>query len=496
MARKSVKGNYIKIGLIALGIIILFGVMANITDVFVIGFDAVPFTVPINLNSVELSQLALASNFAVDCRVWLQGDIVDVGGIRSPFQPQTQTFNPQFTLDVINIQTKREISSIDTEIRLRCDPGNIGGFTFGQESGGLIANYELTGGNVVYQWIARDCLDDSLPCSQWSDVLVGSTVNIPISASNNVLQTTSGGGLTLAKPTVTGKQIDDSLTSTIETYFSSVKLAITAKPEFKFTFCSTTPGAGCAVNQDEFATVSYQAGVGLVKIHNAVLDPPKPNSEIVDLFNLALRTDVTRSPVPIYSDTTGINLEVRIRLPQWDAAEGVPVVDIFKPTPTGQKQIVSSNVPITGKKLVDASTNTYEFFDKGIDLPDNPVAGNWVVLAKHLGRTGTDSSTFPILSRDNQKDSTTTVKETGNEETTEKNNGQDPLPNGDPNGNGQPFNFLSVGDLIECIQVIGSSGATTTSDLNLSCLNDSKFIPIFGIIVIIVLLSVITGRRS
>jgi len=494
MAKKSLRGNYIKIGLIALGVIILFGVTANITDVFVIGFDAVPFNVPINLNNVELSQLALATNFAVDCRVWLQGEIVDVNGVKRTFQPKTQTFNPQFTLDIISPQTEAEISSINTEIRTRCDPGSVSGFTFGEESGGLIAEYVLTGGTVQYQWFVRDC-EDAPKCSITNQAVVTQIVTGQISASDKVLQTTNGGGITLAKPTVTGKQIDDALTSTAETYFTVPSLKITVKPEYKFTYCFTT-GTECVINQNEFATVSYDAGVGTVKVHNAILDPPKPSSEIVKLVKLGLRVGL--ETVPVYSDSTNIDLEVRIQLPQWVAAEGVPVIDIARPTATGTLQVISTNVPITIKKVL-ADGTTYEFSDTNIQIPDNPVAGNWVVVAKHPGRTGEDTGTFSVLKRDNQKDSTTTVKETGDEETTEDNpkvNGQDPRPKENGNGNGEPFNFLSIGDLVECIQELSKSGATGLDDLNLSCFNDSKFIPIFGIVVIIVLLSVITGRRS
>jgi len=494
MARNSVfRRNSIKIGLIALVVIILFGVVASITDVFVVGFEAIPFTVPTFFSAPQLSQLALGTNFAVDCRIWVQGDIVDVNGGKTTIGFKTQTFNPQFeTLEVINIRTEQVIDRIDTDIRIRCDPGSVSGFTFGVESGGLIANYELTGGSVQYFWMADD--EDN------TERIVTTTKTVNFGPIANVLQTPQGGGITLASPSVRGTQIDNALTSNKEVYFTSAKLVVTAKPEFKFTFCSTTPGAGCAVDQSEFATVSLNAGIGTIKVFNQVIDPPKPTSEIVKITKIA--TEIGNVEQALFSDSTGnLDLVIRIQLPEWTAAEGVPQIDLFRPTITGGSA-VSTNFPITAKTNVQSGCNsttdpcTFEFFDTNIQLPDNPTAGNWVVIAKHPGRTGEDTATFTVLKRGNQEADDKTVIEcdpakdpdcSSTEQQRKEQEQQKEGANGNGNGgNGDGLSsFLSIGELIDCIR----SG-------DLSCLNDGKYLPIYGIIAVIVLIAIFTSIGS
>ncbi|MCZ6581938.1 MAG: hypothetical protein O6761_02050, partial [Thaumarchaeota archaeon] len=160
MVRKSfLKRNEVKVGFLALGIIILFGVVAGITDIFVPGFDAIPFTVNIDFDTVggiNLEQflgrtipLSFAENLAIECRIWVQGKIIDVGGGITNIGFSTQTFNPQFQLDVINIRTEREISTIEPEIRLRCDP-------VGANLNPDFSSYTLTGGTLEYWWTVRD----------------------------------------------------------------------------------------------------------------------------------------------------------------------------------------------------------------------------------------------------------------------------------------------------------------------------------------------------
>lgn len=501
MARNSVfRRNSIKLGLIALAVIILFGVVASITDTFVVGFEAVPFTVPTFFSAPQLSELALASNFAVDCRIWMQGDIVDVDGGRTPISPKTQTFNPQFELSVINIQTKQIIDKIDTEIRIRCDPGSVSGFTFGEVSGGLISTYTLTGGSVQYFWMADD--EDN------TERTVTSIVTRQIAFSDKVLQTPTaqgvqGSGITLASPVVTGTQIDNALTSNTETYFTSAKLVITAKPEFRFKLgCDAVLPIdfACAVDQTEFATVSLNAGIGTVKVFNQIIDPPKPTSEVVRLTQVT--TEIDNVNQALFSDSTGnIDLVVRIVLPDWTTAEGVPQIDLFKPTATGASA-VSTNFPITIKKNLESNCNPdndscdFQFSETNITIPNNPTAGNWIVLAKHPGRTGEDTKTFTVLKRGNQEAEDPIVIEcdpakdpdcSSTEQQRQEQEKQKEGANGEPGEDGGLSNILSIGDLIDCVR----SG-------DFSCLNDAKYFPIYGIIAVIVLLMVLTsvgGRR-
>ena len=505
MARNSVfRRNSIKIGLIALVVIILFGVVASITDAFVVGFEAIPFTVPTFFSAPQLSQLALATNFAVDCRIWVQGDIVDVNGERTSIGFKTQTFNPQFQLELINIQTEQEIRQIDTEIRIRCDPGSVSGFTFGEVSGGLISDYVLTGGTISYFWMADD--EDN------TERIVTTTAMGNIQPSNNVLQTPQGGGITLASPSVTATQIDNALTSNKEVYFTSAKLVVTAKPEFRFTLgCDAVPpiNFACAVDQTEFATVSLNAGIGTVKVFNQVIDPPKPTSEIVKITKIA--TEIGNEEQALFSDSEGnIDLTITILLPKWTTAEGVPTIDIFRPTTTGATA-VSTNFPITAKRNLESGCNPtssscdHEFFDTNIQLPNNPTAGNWIVIANHAGRTGEDTATFTVLQRGNQGEDDPIVIECDVQqdpkcESVEQQKSQE--PRGDDNGddNGGAFNFLGIGDLVDCFQGVAKSGAfegdVGLDDLDLSCFNDEKFYVIYGIFAVIILISILSAIGS
>ena len=502
MARKSVfRRNSIKLGLIALVAIILFGVVANITDVFVVGFEAIPFTVPTFFSAPELSQLALATNFAVDCRVWMQGDIVDVNGGRTSIQPKTQTFNPQFELSVINIRTEQIIDKIDTQIRIRCDPGNISGFTFGEINGGLISDFVLTGGTVSYFWMADD--EDN------TERVVTSSVTRQISANDNVLQTSTGGGITIASPSVTGKQIDDALTSSKETYFTSAKLVITAKPQFKFTLgCDAVPPVNfaCAVDETEFATVSLNAGIGTVKVFNQVINPPKPTSEIVNFVKVA--TEIDNEEQALFSDSSGnLDLVVRILLPDWTSAEGVPQIDIFRPlenqgsiTSGSTVNVVSENFPITAKKNLESNCNPandscdHEFFDTNITLPNNPTAGQWLIAAHHPGRSGEDIATITVLKRGNQDPEDPPVIECDVSKDPDCKSTEEEEEEEDDNGG--LGNFLNIGDLIDCIKQISRDAGT--DDANITCLNDEKFLWIYGIVGVIILLMILSsvGRRN
>lgn len=385
MARKNgsiSRPNAIKIGIVVLAILIVFGVYAGLTNTFV--ERDVIFTVPFDPELLlKPLPLELASNFSVECRIWVQGFIVDESGAKTSTGFQTQVFNPQFTkLDVINIQTEDTINSVESEIHARCDPAAL---NLSPTQGN---SYTLTGGSLQYYWTAKD-EDNTVR-------IVTPTVTVPISPSDNILQDSSGPGVILAKPTVTGKQIDDKLTSTKETYFTSATLVVLAKPQFQFKVGCVPDPNDCAINQKEFATVNLNAGIGTIKVFNEIVDPAKSTSQTVDL----VRTLTT--PSVLFTDSKNINLEVRIQLEQWEENQGVPVIDVFKPSQGANAVIVFKDKPITAKKLIDATTKTYEFFDTNIAIPDNPTVGTWIIKAKHSTRTGEDHGSFVVLQQENQ----------------------------------------------------------------------------------------------
>jgi len=463
MARKGIfRRNTLIIGGIALGAIILFGLVANVSEVFFTGFEAIPFTVPLPLD--------IFPDRSVDCRIWVQGDIIDVTGEKTDIGFKTETFNPRFSLELINPLTEEVVRDIDTEIRIRCDPFLVGGISSINSE-----NFRLTGGSLEYFWVADE--------QDGTTRFVTSTTKLSISPSNNVLQTCNGdvcgSGVTIAKPKISGSTIDRALTSTQEVYFTQVTLVVKATPEFRSDLLQT----------DEFATVSLLAGIAKLKIFNEVVDPPKPTSQIVNIVN------VITNPVDLTTDTKGATLEVRVRLPQWDPAEGGPTFDILRPSTGGKFIEERSNIPITVKKLVDSSTNTYEFSITRVQLPDNMIAGSWAIHAEHQGRTGVDNELFTVVDPKNQKSGETTRStEKSLEEKCAQLQGDAKVAclageAVDPGEEGGPFNFLNFNEFIGCLS--GSS-----QDAVLNCLNDTKFYPIFGIFAIIIIISAAGSRRS
>jgi len=278
----------------------------------------------------------------------------------------------------------------------------------------------------------------------------------------------------LAKPTVTGQQIDDKLTSTKQTYFTSAALVVLAKPEFQFKVgCVPNPN-DCALNQKEFATVNLNAGIGTIKVFNVLLDPAKPTSEKVDLVKLAT------VPSQLFTDSKNINLEVRVQLPQWKEDQGLPLVDIFKPALPGTNAegnpivttfgAVLKDRPLNIKKLIDPATNTYEFSDTNIAIPDNPSVGTWIVKAKHNARSGEDIGTFVVSQQENQE------KETPQDNP--QSNPQD-NPQEQPQDNGLS-SLVPLTDFLACLK-----GAKS----DVGCLSNTSFYLIWAIIGIIVIVA-------
>jgi len=108
-------------------------------------------------------------------------------------------------------------------------------------------------------------------------------------------------------------------------------------------------------------------------------------------------------------------------------------------------------------------------------------AGQWAVDVSHPSRTGVDGQFFTVFS-DSQPTTKTETKPVPT-------NGQDPQKvNGDPPDDDMVFNFLNIGDFIDCI--------TNAEGKCPDGLDDSKFLPLFGIIAVVVLLSVVSGRRG
>jgi hypothetical protein len=472
MARKksSARSNYIKIGWIALGIVILFGIVANIDQTFVPSIDTIPFVVPIPLDVIRALEIVDPNSFA-ECRIWTQGTIEtesSVGTVRTTTLPfVTEIFDPDIrALSVVDIRTGDEVKDVNVEIHMRCDQregGSIGEGVTGFE-------FNLVGGTITTQWTAIDG-DGTL-----KSVTETSLDTLPVT---NILFDDTSSGVTIKTTKITGTQIDNALSSTREVYFTKPTLIITVKPDFQFKF----PAAFIDDIQRN-VEVSLSSSIGNVKVFNQVQDPPSPTSEIVKLS--VLKT----SPEPLKDNSADAKLEIRVQLPEFKEGEGSPTFSVSRPSTSSDVLIeVARDVPLTANKDI---TGGKEFFTTRFELnPDTSTdvgqkgllqAGQWAVDVAHPSRTGVDGQFFTVFSDSQPTTKTVTKPVPTNGEDPQKVNG-DPPPDDD-----MMFNFLSIGDFIECL--------TEGAELCPGGLNDSKFVPLYGIIVVIVLLSVVSGRRG
>jgi len=509
MARKSfTRRKYVTIGWIALGFIIVFGVIASIDQTFVPTFEAIPFGVPIPLSIVQALELIPCNelpegcfiqdspNSLISCRVWTEGIIETETSqnvvIRTRADFDTQLFDPNLVgLAVLDIRTGNELNKADLDIRMRCDKVPEGFQNISAE-----IDFTLTGGTVTTQWVAQDSNNRLKTVTSLATAQLPSSVDILLGESSS--------GVLIAKTTVTGKQIDDALTSSTEIYFTKPTLVITLKPDFNFKI-----GTPFFINeQSNDVVVVFNSGIGNVKIFNEVLDLPTPSSEKVDLLDIIPNA----SPLKDSAETPAI--EIRISLEQWQEAEGSPRFTISRPsTVLNQKVVVQQDVPLTGRTLVDSSTNTYEFFTKSFLLRPDPntpegqqgklVAGQWLVEASHPARSGTDATFFSVVKTETQGGGETPEPqgcEQGfipptftpfNSSDCIKKDPQTPDPPEDDVVAGA-FNFLEIGEFIKCFE----GGPSKSQDEFLACFNDQKFIPIFAILGIIILLGILSGRRG
>jgi len=345
---------------------------------------------------------------------------------------------------------------------MRCDEqegGSIGEGVTGFE-------FNLVGGSITTQWTAVDG-DGTL-----KTVSGTSTDSLPIT---NILFDDTSAGVTIKTTKITGTQIDNALSSTREVYFTQPTLIISVKPDFQFKF-----PAAFIDDVQRNVQVSLSSSIGNVKVFNQVLDPPSPSSQVVSLSLLKTFPD------PLKDNSADARLEIRVQLPDYKTGEGSPTYSISRPGTSSDSLIeVARDVPITASKDI---TGGKEFFTTRAQLnPDTNTgllqAGQWAVDVSHPSRTGVDGKFFTVFS-DSQPTTTTQTKPDPNDPNSQEPS-QEPEDNG--NGNGEPFNFLSIGDFIECLQ-----GAEECP----GGLNDSKFVPLYGIIAVIILLSVVSGRRG
>jgi len=278
-------------------------------------------------------------------------------------------------LDVFDQFSGKEVKRILTLIKLRCH----------EKVTGLTKDFTLTGGSLKTQWYVKDFSSNP---SIGSGALIGSPRTISLSANSNVLQSSGGGGITLAFRNLEASAIDNVLTprTTDLNYLVKIEQLITANLEFKFVPCNNS---GCTISglpQVQTKTVVLVAQVGsgekvFFRIVNENPEPPTPTSNVVSIASL------NTIPNPMFDNNASPKFNIRIALPDRQTGENPPLIDVFKPNGF----VFLSNLPIpTFSPLTQQYVGT-------IDIRIGDLfAGNYIVKAHHSTRTGEDLKPFAV----------------------------------------------------------------------------------------------------
>lgn len=377
MAKKGIRRHLTRNRSIALVIILIsfslvgLGIVDIGIDLFQGGaFQGTDFSITVFDNIIPLS---LVDNFAVQCSLWQEGDIVATDGSIRDIGFSTAVFRPQFSLDIIDATTDKPLERVTTQIRLRCHETLTGG----------VESFTLTGGTLRTQWLVED--KSSNP--PFGSVLIGSPQVVSITSSNNVLQSPTGSGIALAFRNIQEATIDNALTSPDLSYLVELKQLITAELEFTF----KSPGSP---TQSQTKTVVLIADVGatqgqrFLRVVNENPDPPAPTNNFVNIVSL------NTIPNPMFDNDPSPQFRVEISLPEYQTGESAPRVDIFKPSGSSNIAFLT-NVPVT----VRSGSNFVATIDiKQSDL----VAGTYVVQAEHQTRTDTDAKPFAVYQASTQ----------------------------------------------------------------------------------------------
>lgn len=368
--RRGLRGKLTRTRSLALLIIVItFSMIAIIgtgigADIFSQGafVEGTNFSVSVLDNVIPL---ALLPNYAVQCSLWQEGEIVNTDGSIRDIGFDTKVFNPNF-LNVFDPTTNKQTSRVNTDILLRC-----------HSTVGAGIGFTLTGGTLRTQW----AITDPANTGSFGTILVGSPQTVSVSPSSNVLQSPTGGGINLGNRAISASTIDTAVKGKKAdlNYLVELKQLITAELEFKF-----TPQGSPSVTQTKTVVLIGDTALGtsparFLRIVNENPTPPAPLNNIVSI------TSLNTVPSPLYDNSQSPFFRIAIQLPQYQTGENTPKIDILKPSGA----LYIGNLPI--------STRSGDTFSATVQIRTGDlIAGNWVVKAKHDTRTGTDSKPFAV----------------------------------------------------------------------------------------------------
>jgi hypothetical protein len=185
-------------------------------------------------------------------------------------------------------------------------------------------------------------------------------------------------------------------------------------------------------------------------------------------------------------DTTknsGRQITVEVVMKKWLDGEGVPIINIVKPNGESYLKV---NTAFSGQSGDDRT------FLTRVTIPLNSDYGTWKIIASNVNRVMDSTRTFDVLN---------TVK-TPEPEPCELTQTCPPTPpptckdtNTCPPEEKIDYGFLNWKLFVQCLDF---KDVKTTADIqnNLSCLDDSKLFPIWGIIIVLVVIGIIQAMRG
>jgi len=266
---------------------------------------------------------------------------VGINNERRTYSPVTRTFDILTTNELISASSRvGTIKLIDTSARVRCDLAISD------------TSFRMVGGQVTTSFYATQ--------ENGQETFIKKVTRNITTISRDVVNRDS----IIPTGTISADEIDTKLTSTDENYVTRIRAEITANMLFTSSRTGTTPLSGQGIVQ----------GIIAVKVHNEILDPPQPTSNVVDLTSVTGGNAGTDT-IDIAKEFSTIFIKVRGQLPQWSASEGVPNYDIFLP----DGRLFASNVLMNIAVLIDSRTNTFQFTDASFSIGTNPQTGFWKV---------------------------------------------------------------------------------------------------------------------
>jgi len=318
----------------------------------------------------EVAPLAILSESDAgvrNCRIWNVMTEVGINNERRTYSPVTRTFDILTTNELVSASSLvGTIRTIDTSARVRCDLA-ISDTTFRMVGGQVTTSFYATQENGQETFIKKVTRNIT-------------TISRDVVNRDSILPT----------GTILANEIDAKLTSTDENYITRIRAEVTANMLFMSSRTGTTPLSGQGIVQ----------GIIVVKVHNEILDPPQPTSNVVDLTSVTGGNAGTDT-IDIAKEFSTIFIKVRGQLPQWSASEGVPNYDIFLP----DGRLFAPNVLMNVAVLTDSRTNLFQFTDPSFSIGTSPQTGFWKVEMhsnQDIRKTDTglpqiDTKTFKVI---------------------------------------------------------------------------------------------------